>query len=186
MGRESLLTFPELIKQSQHFHCTVMSSCRAQVQPRGLKPKAKASTATTSLDCSPDSRADRCPVSPWATNTERSLEQKTKQAKLNLKNLFNFPSGLVLVFVKARHLISCQISHPSYRSLHIRSLWDQRDSCNSIQVHHNFIVVLSLKRYLCLAHFTQSSVLFVESGNVRTVFISLQIIFVLGGAWALR
>lgn len=59
--RESFLTSLGLIKQSLHSHCTVMSSCRAQVQPRGLKPKAKASTTTTtSLDCSPDSRVSSC------------------------------------------------------------------------------------------------------------------------------
>lgn len=145
-----------------------MSSCRAQVQPRGLKPKTEASSTTaTSLDRSPDSRADCCPVSLGATNTNHSAEQKTKTSKTKTsQNLLDFPR--VWFLWKARRLISCQISHPSYRSFHIGSLWDQRElCCNSIQVDCQIIVVLSLSRYLFPAHFTQSPVLFVYLGNVR-------------------
>lgn len=96
-----------------------MSSCKAQVQPRGLKPRAEASTTTTRLDCCPDSRADCCPVSPWATNTNGSEEEKTKTNTIKPQKPLQYPSGLVLLFMKARHLICCQISHPSYRSFHM-------------------------------------------------------------------
>lgn len=127
-----------------------MSSCRAWVQPWGLKPKAEASTTSTSLDRCPDSRADRCPVSPWATNTNASEEQKTKPTQLNLRNLFTFPRVHSCFLWKQGFSSAVRLAIPVIDHSTWISLQDQKELCNSVREDHYFIAVFifSLKQSL--------------------------------------